>query len=191
MTVPSCTTRPLAISIDHARCTRPEQDHVAVARRHDVRHADRAGNARVLVKVQRLAMRGNGDLRTQPAVKALDLAASGMAGAMHEMRAVGDDLDPLQDEAVDHPVHLALVAGDGARGEDDAIAGGETDHGVLAFGDAAHRGTGLALAARRKHDNAVTRRASDSARARRNRRCHRDNRSRARLRSCAPSPDRR
>src|SRR5947209_15656699 len=102
-------------------------------------------------------MRGNGDLRLEPSVKALDLAAPGMAGTMHEMRAVGDHLDPLQDEAVDRPVHLALVAGDCARGKDDAIARGETDDGMLAIGDAAHRGAGFALAARREHDHPIAR----------------------------------
>ena len=76
---------------------------------------------------------------------------------MHEMRAVGDHLDPLQDEAVDRPVHLALVAGNGARGKDDAIARGETDDGMLAIGDAAHCCARFALAPGRKHDDAIAR----------------------------------
>ena len=41
---------------------------------------------------------GIGDLRPQPVIELLELAAAGMAGDVHDVRAVGDDLDALADQ---------------------------------------------------------------------------------------------
>jgi len=71
------------------------------------------------------------------------------------MGAVGDDLDPLRDQAVDDPHHRLLVAGDGARGENYAVAGRERDVGMLVLGNARERGARLALAAGAKRHHLV------------------------------------
>ena len=51
--------------------------------------------------------------------------------------------------------HRALVAGDGARGEDDEVALVELDGGMLVVGDAGHRRARLALAARAQQHHLV------------------------------------
>jgi hypothetical protein len=73
--------------------------------------------------------------------------------------AVGDDLHALGDEAIDHAVHLPLVAGNGARGEDHEITAIELDVGMFAIGDAGHGGAGLALAAGGQQHDLVARKA--------------------------------
>ena len=70
---------------------------------------------------------GHRDLRPQPVIELRDFAPARMARAMDQRVAVGDHLDALQDQAVDDGVHLPLVAGNGARGENDEIAGRELD----------------------------------------------------------------
>ena len=76
----------------------------------------------MLGQVQGLAMGRNQDLRPHPADHVVQLGAARMAGHMNQMIAIGDDLDALRHQAVDHPRHRLLVAGDGARGEDHAVA---------------------------------------------------------------------
>ena len=74
-------------------------------------------------------MRRHGDLRLQPVVQLGELGAARMAGDMDEMGAVGDDLDALLGQRVDDLADRLLVAGNGARGEDDAVARGEARAG--------------------------------------------------------------
>ena len=76
---------------------------------------------------------------------------------MDQRQAVGNDFQPLVDQAVDDRVHLALVAGNGARGKDHAVAAGELDGRMLARADARHGGARLALAAGRDHHDFFTR----------------------------------
>ena len=65
---------------------------------------------------------GIDDARPHPAVHLLHLGAARMAGDVDQMRAVGDDLDALRDQPVDDAADRLLVAGNGARGEDHAVA---------------------------------------------------------------------
>src|SRR5258706_182211 len=58
----------------------------------------------------------------------------------------GDDLAAEIDEPVLDRADGALVAGDGARGEDDEVALVQLHLGVLVIGDARHRRSGLPLA---------------------------------------------
>ena len=93
-------------------------------------------------------MRGDEDFRPDPADHIEQFGAPRMPGDVNEVGAVGDDLDALPDQAVDHTIHVLLVAGDGARREDHAVAPGEGDLRMLVLGDARERGTRLTLAAR-------------------------------------------
>ena len=72
--------------------------------------------------MQRLAMHRDQDFRLDPADQFLELGAARMAGDVHQMGAVGDHLDALVDQAVEHAADGLLVAGDGARRDDDAVA---------------------------------------------------------------------
>ena len=79
-----------------------------------------------------------------------------MAGDVHQRLVVGQDIAADAREVVlDAPDRL-LVAGDGARGEDDEVALVERDLGMLLLGDAGERGARLALAAgAQQHDVAA------------------------------------
>ena len=78
-----------------------------------------------------------------------------MAGDVHQRVAVGDDIAAQIDEPVLDTPDRALVARDGARGEDDEIALVELHVGMLVLGDAGHRRARLALAARAQQDDLV------------------------------------
>ena len=73
------------------------------------------------------------------------------------MRAVGDDLDVLLDQAVDDPADRLFVAGDGARGEDHPVAGRERGARMLLLGHPRQRRARLALASRRQRQHFVAR----------------------------------
>ena len=75
-------------------------------------------------------------LRLDPADHVLELGAARMAGDMHQMGAVGDDLDALVDQAVDDAADRLLVAGDRARREDHPVAARQRHVGMLVLGDA-------------------------------------------------------
>ena len=62
------------------------------------RTPQRRASSGVLVQVQRLAMHRNEDLRLHPTDQFLKLGAARMARHMHQMRAIGDDLDALLDQ---------------------------------------------------------------------------------------------
>ena len=76
----------------------------------------------MLGEMPRLPVHGDGDARLHPAVHLLQLLAAGMAGDVHQRVAVGDDLAAQIDEPVLDAPDGTLVAGNGARGEDDEIA---------------------------------------------------------------------
>ena len=76
---------------------------------------------------------------------------------MHEVSAIGDDLDALVDEAVDHPRDRLLVAGNGARGKDHAVAARKRHFRMIILGDAGERGARLALAAGAEREHLVRR----------------------------------
>jgi len=110
---------------DDPRFAGRQPHDVAVVGPHDFADALGAGEIGVFGEMQRLAVRRHGDLRLQPIVELSDLGAARMAGNVDEMGAVGDDLDALLGQRVDDPADRLLVAGNGARGKDDAIAGCE------------------------------------------------------------------
>ena len=144
---------------DDARLAGRQQDDVAVERAHDFADALRARETRMFGQMHGFAMRGDGDFRPQPGVHLREFGAARMAGDMDKLRAVGDDFDALRDEAVDDLADRLLVARNGARGEDDDVAGRERRGRVLVFGDARERRARLALAARRQSQNLVARNA--------------------------------
>ena len=139
--------------VDHAGRAGREPHQIAVAAQHDLADAGRARELGVLGEMQRLAMHRNGDARAHPAVKLRHLGAARMAGDVHQMGAVGDDLDALPDQPVDHLADRLLVARDGARGKDHQVALAKRHLRVLVLGDARERGARLALAAgAQRHD---------------------------------------
>ena len=73
------------------------------------------------------------------------------------MRAVGDHLDALLDQAVDDAGHALLVARNGAGGKDDAVAAAESDIGMIAVSDARKRRAWLPLAAGTERNHLVGR----------------------------------
>ena len=81
---------------DDAGVAGPELDQVAVAADQDLRHARGARQLRVLGQVQRLAVNRDQKLRPGPGDHVAQLVAARMAGHMHEVGAVGDDLDALR-----------------------------------------------------------------------------------------------
>ena len=99
-----------------------QADEVAVAADQDLRHAGAARQRGMFGQMQRLAMGRNEDFRPDPADHVEQFGAPRMAGDVHQMGAVGDDLDALGDQAVDDPADRLLVAGDGAGGKDHPVA---------------------------------------------------------------------
>ncbi len=80
-----------------------------------------------------------------------------MAGRVHQPVAVGDHADAALGERIHDADDVVLVAGDGARREDDDIALGHLDARMVVEGDAGERGARLALAAGEQHDDLVAR----------------------------------
>ncbi len=116
---------------DDAGITRAELDQVAVANDQDARHA---GGAREQEHARSGAAPRHGrdqELRLGPGDHVAQFVAAGMAGDVDQMVAVGEDLDALQHQIVDDGADGLLVARDGARGEDHAVAAVERDLGMI------------------------------------------------------------
>ena len=122
------------------------------------------------------------------ALRTYQLDHAPLLGAMrvtaHVHAAIGEartHLAAAPDELAEDGVHLGLVAGDGARGEDDAIAGADVERGMIAARELRERGVRLALRAgrdRRGSSSAAAR--APARRATRGRRATADSRSIAR-----------
>ena len=134
-----------------------EADQVAVAADQHMRDASAAAELGVLGKMQRFAMGRDQDFWPHPGDHVEEFGAARMARDVDEMGAVGDDFDALADQAVDHPGHGLLVAGNGAGGKDHAVALGQRDLGMLILGDARQRRARLALAAGAQRQHLVGR----------------------------------
>ena len=86
--------------VDDLGIARREPDEIAVAD-HQRAGAEPPRQRRMLGQMQRLAVHRNDGARLDPADHVLELRLARMAGHMHQMRAVGDDLDALVDQPVD------------------------------------------------------------------------------------------
>src|SRR4051794_13258943 len=80
-----------------------------------------------------------------------------MARYVNKLGAVGDDLNALHNKAIDNRPDSLLVAGNGARGKNDAITLVKRDLRVIVIGDARQCRTGLALASRTQRQHLVGR----------------------------------
>lgn len=145
---------------DDAGIAGAELDEVTVAADQHARHAGGARQLCVLVQMQGLAVNGNQQLRLHPGDQVPQLVAAGMAGDVDQSVAVGDDLDALEHEIVDDRADSLLVAWNGARGEDDAVAAVERDLGMVVVGDACQRRTRLALASGAQGQHLVRRKVT-------------------------------
>src|SRR6185312_7299524 len=96
--------------------------------------------------VQRLAVNRYEELRPRPSQHIAQLVAARMPRYVDEMGAVGDDLDPLGHETVDDGADRLLVARNGARREDHAVALVKRYFGMIVVGDTRQRGARFALA---------------------------------------------
>ena len=120
-----------------------------------------AGELRLLAHVQSLAVYGHQEVRIHPIVHAAQLAPARMAGHVDEVGAVGDDLDALLDQRVDDRADAALVARDGARREDDAIAGTERDLRMVVARDARQGSPLFSLTAGAEQHDLVARKMAE------------------------------
>ena len=75
------------------------------------------------------------------------LLLAGVAGHMHIIHTLVDDLCAQQQQTIDDLGHALFVAGDGVGGDDDEVAGAHTHLTVAAGGHAAQCAQGFALAA--------------------------------------------
>ena len=135
--------------------TRCKADQIAIAAEYNVGNPGVAGKLGVLGEMQRFTMCRDENLRPRPADHVAQFGAARMPGDVHQVAPVGNDLDPLRDQTVDDPVNRFLVAGDGARGKDDAIAPRQRDFRVLVLSNARQRRPRLALATGTKRDDFV------------------------------------
>ncbi len=87
--------RPAGTSSMIAGCAGRQPHQVAVAALQHLADAEAARERGVLGHVQRLAVHRDQDLRAHPADHVLELGEPRMAGDVHQMGAVGDDLDAL------------------------------------------------------------------------------------------------
>ena len=94
-----------------------------------------------------LAVHGDEILGLCQRVDDLELLLARMARNVQHVRAVVDDLNALAEELVDDTRDGVLVAGDGARRDDDAVAGADLDLLVLGERHAVQGGHLLALRA--------------------------------------------
>ena len=108
-----------------------------------------------------LAMHGDEVLGLCERVDDLELLLAGVARNVQHIRAVVDDLDSLAEELVDDARDGVLVAGDGARRNDDAVAGADLDLLVLGERHAVQGGHLLALRAGGDDDLLVKRHRLD------------------------------
>ena len=108
-------------------------------------------------EMQRLAMRRDKNFWPDPADHVAQFIAPRMPRDVNEMGAIGDDLDALLHQAVDHPRYRLLVAGNRPRREDHPVAARQRDVGMLVLRDAGERGARLALAAGAERQHFVRR----------------------------------
>ena len=159
---------------------------VARPRRRSARPAPRA-KLGVLGQMQRLAMGGNGDARPRPVVHLAQLAAARMAGDVDEVRAVGDDLDALLDQAVDDACRPpSRCRGWCARRRSPGRPATSVMSGCSSAAMRGERGARLALAAGEQRHDLVARQVADRRRASGSPACRRDSRIRARRRRRGP-----
>ncbi len=109
----------------------------------------------MLEQMQRFAVNGNQELRAYPGDHVAEFVAARMAGHMDEVGAVGNDFDALRDQAIDDGAHRLLVAGNGARGKDHAVALVQRHLRMIVIGDARQRRARLALASRAQRQHLV------------------------------------
>ena len=147
--------------VDDLGLARRQPHHLAVAHVEHLFHARGTRKLGVLRQMPRLAVHGDGDARLHPAVHLRQLLAARMAGDVHQRVAVGDDLAAQIDETVLDAPDRALVARDGARGEDDQVALVQVHGGMLVLGDAGNRGPWLALAAGAQQHHLVRRQVGE------------------------------
>ena len=102
----SSSGRPCRAGRAAPRRSRPDRPGASLTRsplRHieHLRHAGRARQRGVLGQMQRLAMNRDQRSAAAPRDHVAQFVAARMARDVHEMRAIGDDLDALVDQAVD------------------------------------------------------------------------------------------
>ena len=128
---------------------RADLDGVAVVANHNILAVHAHLESEILVQLEHalLAVHGDEILGLCQRVDDLELLLARMARNVQHVRAVVDDLNALAEELVDDTRDGVLVAGDGARRDDDAVAGADLDLLVLGKCHAVQGGHLLALRA--------------------------------------------
>ena len=122
-----------------------------------MRNTHGAGKAAMGFQMQGLAMGGNRNLRFDPLIKLFHFPPTRMPRHMHQGIAIGDHIDPLQDQLVDLMADAFFVAGNSARGENHLITRRQRDVGMVTIGNTGQRGPWLALRTRDQGHDFVAR----------------------------------
>ena len=128
---------------------RADLDGVAIVADDDVLAVHAHLESEILVQLEHalLAVHGDEILGLCQRVDDLEFLLARMARNVQHIRAVVDDLNALAEELVDDTRDGVLVAGDGARRDNDAVAGADLDLLVLGERHAVQGGHLLALRA--------------------------------------------
>src|SRR5689334_18422681 len=105
--------------------------------------------------MERFTVNRDQKLRAHPRNHVAQLLAARMAGDVDEVGAVGDDLDALPYQTVYDCAYRLLVAGNGARGKDHAVAVVQRYLWMIVIRDARERGARFALASRAQRQHLV------------------------------------
>ena len=118
-------------------------------------HSGGPGQRGIGQQVAHLAVHRHRIARPDDVVAVEQLAGARMAGDVHQRIALVNDRRAQTGQPVDHPVDGVLVARDEARHEQDGVALGHIDDGVLMVGDATQGAERLALGTGRDDDDLV------------------------------------
>ena len=115
-----------------------------------------------LVEHAALAVHGDEELRLYERVHHFELFLAGVARYVQVGAALVDDLRALGEELVNNAGDRRLVAGNGARGDDDAVTRADVHLLMLGKRHAVERGHALALAAGGEDDELIARHGADA-----------------------------
>ena len=143
--------------LEHLGPLRRQSDDFAVLRHQRLRDLAGPGQLRMFGQMPRLAVHGDGDLRSDPLVHLGQFFSGRMAGNVDEMVPVGHNVQAQAAEGVLQAPNGDLVPGNDAGREDDRIPFFQNHMRVLVAHDAPQGGARLALATGAEQQDLVAR----------------------------------